>query len=954
MSSRSTPYTIAIVLAAAASGAEVVVTGVLRDWGDKGVISLPQPLSTIVLLVVVLLVVSLPLITRMSDTLRESLGREAPAGSRLREEDRQRLRERLRIHYARSWKYGLRDHVQIPLTLHTRADAVRPYAMMALPEGADLFTPPEFTGPAIALGRVPCRKVYDTADKHLLILGEPGVGKSLVLLSLARELLSPPSPHESKQPPLPDDALPVIFYLAAWTAKYRDFSDWLVNELVVTYGEPRAAAQAWVDERKIVPLLDGLDEVSRDLRAACVESINRYAGQHQPGALVVCSRTKNYDELYPHQLRLRAAVEVTPLDEQQVYAALDMAVSTDVTQPLRDAWSAPEMGSLKQLLTRPRWLATLVALAPGRAAGTPLELKEVKRLLCEAYTVCELMRPEPGHSEGRPYSARPEQTTRWLGWMAAQSWKSTQEAFHPDQIQFEWLTHPRFLEDFGLPRAWLWLVAFLGALCALLALFGLAAPAWTPIFGLVYGLTLGLGVGWSLNMEARLATVMQWSWWRAGAGLVCGLLISALPALFLWIFFGLLALLIHSQFAERSGSREQREKLNTWLPQWVLAALTVTLGAALIALLVAAVVDPLVIFELVEWDLRNTPLPLDIMFRLLAGVSLVVLAGFVPALGRGPRVTKRRAAQRRLLTFRLAQSEWTACHLKECPLAKLDAVKCHQVEHLLIEQKTVQKRAAGEAPTRCYLVAWDKEGKPTGRSGKPLASQEPSLRRRKALRRTFVLGWRTVLQWRRALATASIEGEEPVPREVQKTQWTNSEEQYRGIWQSIFDTEVAALCVVLLVLLGAALNNHDLITALFDAKGNVRPDHLAAILSRENPVVPFLMGLGVGFTLPLCGGLTAIRQAFRRSRLVVADFTPWRYRRFLEYAADHHLLMRVGIGYDFIDAHLRDHAAHYWRPNELPPPPEQPQSQATARPAPQQQQVMVSRSRSAPSPSRPV
>lgn len=164
----------------------------------------------------------------------------------------------------------------------------------------------------------------------------------------------------------------------------------------------------------------------------------------------------------------------------------------------------------------------------------------------------------------------------------------------------------------------------------------------------------------------------------------------------------------------------------------------------------------------------------------------------------------------------------------------------------------------------------------------------------------------------------------------------------------------AALCVVLLVLLGAALNNHDLITALFDAKGNVRPDHLAAILSRENPVVPFLMGLGVGFTLPLCGGLTAIRQAFRRSRLVVADFTPWRYRRFLEYAADHHLLMRVGIGYDFIDAHLRDHAAHYWRPNELPPPPEQPQSQATARPAPQQQQVMVSRSRSAPSPSRPV
>src|SRR6266849_3537570 len=158
--------------------------------------------------------------------------------------------------------------------------------------------------------RTPITQVYDDARGELLILGEPGCGKTTLLLELARELLD----RAQKNGSLP---VPVVFNLSTWAAKQQPIADWLVEELNAKYQVPRKFGQSWVDEGLILPLLDGLDEVSGEHRAACIDTINAYRRSHGLVPTVVCSRSAEY-LAQQRRIELRTAVVVQPLTAQQV------------------------------------------------------------------------------------------------------------------------------------------------------------------------------------------------------------------------------------------------------------------------------------------------------------------------------------------------------------------------------------------------------------------------------------------------------------------------------------------------------------------------------------------------------------------------------------------------------------------------------------------------------------
>ena len=153
-------------------------------------------------------------------------------------------------------------------------------------------------------------------DGELLILGEPGAGKTTLLLELARALLDRAARDEA----LP---MPVVFPLSTWAARRPPLAEWLVGELVERYDVPRAVAQAWVAEEQILPLLDGLDEVPAEHRAACVGAINAFRAGRRAGlgSLAVCCRAAEYPALGT-RLRLRGAVRLQPLTPGQVDAYL--------------------------------------------------------------------------------------------------------------------------------------------------------------------------------------------------------------------------------------------------------------------------------------------------------------------------------------------------------------------------------------------------------------------------------------------------------------------------------------------------------------------------------------------------------------------------------------------------------------------------------------------------------
>lgn len=158
--------------------------------------------------------------------------------------------------------------------------------------------------------------VFEEEGGSLLILGEPGSGKTTSMLELTRGLLA-----RAEDDPL--RPVPVVCNLSAWTAPYTALDDWLAAELSARYQIPRKIAQGWLAESRLLLLLDGLDELSLQRRAACVEAINRFTQDRSAGT-VVCCRLQEYIDL-PARLSLNAAVRLLPLSDEQVQRYLAAA-----------------------------------------------------------------------------------------------------------------------------------------------------------------------------------------------------------------------------------------------------------------------------------------------------------------------------------------------------------------------------------------------------------------------------------------------------------------------------------------------------------------------------------------------------------------------------------------------------------------------------------------------------
>ncbi len=283
--------------------------------------------------------------------------------------------------------------------LREQSDAVvRPWQLV--------LKPPYGTERALPSGTSIVR-VYDDAVGELLILGEPGSGKTTLLLELARALLDRAESDRG-------DPIPVIFNLSSWAVGRLPLTQWLVEELNTKYQVPRKLGTAWVTDDKILPLLDGLDEVESSARTACVEAINIYRLGHGTIPTVICSRS---DEFFAQgtPILLSRAVVVQPLTAQQVNAYLTSA--GERLEPVRAALQADPV--LLDLATTPLMLGIITLAYSGMSAegllakGSPAIRRQ--RVL-KHYVERMLQR----RGIGSHYT--PQQTERWLNGLPG-SWK---------------------------------------------------------------------------------------------------------------------------------------------------------------------------------------------------------------------------------------------------------------------------------------------------------------------------------------------------------------------------------------------------------------------------------------------------------------------------------------------------------------------------------------------------
>jgi DNA polymerase III delta prime subunit len=269
-------------------------------------------------------------------------------------------------------------------------------------------------------------EVFVEAGQYLLILGEPGAGKTTTLLELARDLLD----RSERDEGLP---VPVILNLSSWTDKNRLIASWITSELKEKYQIPEKLGAEWIRSRSLLVLLDGLDEVRSELQNDCVEAINRFVNDSMSG-VAVCCRLTEYESLRA-RLRLNAAVCLQPLTLEQIDDYLLNAGSEQ--DALRNAVKVDT--GLQTLIQTPLMLNVTSIAYHGRSvetleSGLDSTPEDLRKIIFDTYIERMFER------KGRSNLAYPKEKIKfWLSWMGKQMKARSQSVFMIESIQPNWI-----------------------------------------------------------------------------------------------------------------------------------------------------------------------------------------------------------------------------------------------------------------------------------------------------------------------------------------------------------------------------------------------------------------------------------------------------------------------------------------------------------------------------------
>ncbi|MBD2063392.1 NACHT domain-containing protein [Funiculus sociatus GB2-A5] len=436
---------------------------------------------------------------------------------------------------------SLHDDQLIPLLMEDRREEVgRPpeVTVNAKPSPSWLEKLPKFI--RVTAESEPGKKIIDVFERddiagRLLILGAPGSGKTTMLLELAQDLIL----AAQQQPEKP---IPVIFELSNWKDDKQAIADWMVADLKFRNKIPEAITREWLETGKLLPLLDGLDEL-KTRQGKCIARINKFlqttSGLSQ---IVVCCREEEY-KAGEEILTLRGAVCLKPLEEKQIQGYLQRLNCGHLWHGIQN-----DPDGLLALAKMPLFLHLIPVAYPNgleskaKRFNSPDELEvyqeKCRKDLFDAYIKHRLEMPH----DCQGYD--PKDSKRWLTWLATSLKKQKQTEFFIEKMQPIFLDTTKQKLIFGL---------ILGLISGL-------------IFGLILGLISGL-----IDKKIELADDLTITWEKARKGLISGLiglifgligLIFGLIGLIFGLIFGLIGLIFGLIFGLPGEEIKNRNKPN--------------------------------------------------------------------------------------------------------------------------------------------------------------------------------------------------------------------------------------------------------------------------------------------------------------------------------------------------------------------------------------------------------
>lgn len=272
-------------------------------------------------------------------------------------------------------------------------------------------------------------RIFDVLDqvqaRQLVILGRPAAGKSVaaMLLTLAAPRTGP---------------VPVLLSVSSWNPREEDLPSWLAGRIAEEYpalGNPAAygagAVPKLIAGRRIMPVLDGLDEVAEILRPIAIDMIERSMGADFP--FVLTCRSAEYHEAVTRNGRIlthAAVLEIQPVTAGEAGRFLVEAdPRPERWRPVLDHLAAEPGGPLADVLRSPLMI-DLTRTVYREGGGDPGELAGPARFsgraALEEHLFDSFLRVvysaghvPPGSQPGaRLARYSPERAHRWLEFLA--------------------------------------------------------------------------------------------------------------------------------------------------------------------------------------------------------------------------------------------------------------------------------------------------------------------------------------------------------------------------------------------------------------------------------------------------------------------------------------------------------------------------------------------------------
>ena len=385
-------------------------------------------------------------------------------------------------------------------------------------------------------------KFRELSHRQLIVIGEPGAGKSVLALLLALGLI---------EHPLKDEPVPVLLPISTWEPQRESVVDFATRRLTQDYPiiagtvSGQEIARQLVEQARVLLVLDGLDELTTNSRAVVVRRLDEFAAGGRP--LVATCRSQEYEQtIRSHgQVVSRAAVvEIEPVTMDQAIEFLSHpAPSRPRWSPVFDHLRQNPGGLLVQTLLTPL-MVSLARTAYQPPSTDPTDLiragthREIRATLLDAYveTVNDPDQPLVSRRLRRNYS--PTAARRYLETLALHLHLST-------TVELVWWQLRADLFTYRPHRASICAAALLTSAAGLTSALALGpwAALWTVALvggGLSLGAKGWLAVLWPDNHPATdwdSADHFQGRFWRIRIWLLRAV-VGGQCALLTWLLIG--------------------------------------------------------------------------------------------------------------------------------------------------------------------------------------------------------------------------------------------------------------------------------------------------------------------------------------------------------------------------------------------------------------------------------